>query len=467
MKKVFLDGLPNRGKYIDWKNSIGYKIPFVYNDIEDKIEIINYDKSVLTIKYKDKILDMKTDKFSKCQLAKILMKRTNKFKVNIGTSLKDNKRNMTVIDKKYKETTRLKKYKYYKYKCNKCNNIDWIEESKLLKGQSCNVCSNSKAKLGFNTIWDKARWMCDLGVSEGDAKRYTPNSNKRINVICPDCGREKSIIINNIYRNRSISCLCNDKKPYPEKFVFNVLEQLNIDFETEYSPEWANNGKQRRYDFYLKHNNEKFIIETHGEQHYKASHRGRTLKEEKENDSYKKYIALQNGIKHYISLDCRKSELDWIKNSILKSELSNILDLSKVDWIKSEEYVLRNIAKEVCEYWKSKKDSETTTDLAKVFKLDKSTILKYLKKGTKLDWCIYDSKEEVRVNGVKSGKRFSKPLEVFNKYGESMGIFDNCYELERQSEDIFKTKLYQSSTSGICRGEKLTYKGYTFKYVNT
>ena len=28
-----------------------------------------------------------------------------------------------------------------------------------------------RAKLGVNTIWDKARWMCDLGISEEDAKR--------------------------------------------------------------------------------------------------------------------------------------------------------------------------------------------------------------------------------------------------------------------------------------------------------
>ena len=56
-----------------------------------------------------------------------------------------------------------------------------------------------KAKLGVNTIWDKARWMCDLGVSEEDAKSYMPQSNKSINVTCPLCGRVKKIKISNIY----------------------------------------------------------------------------------------------------------------------------------------------------------------------------------------------------------------------------------------------------------------------------
>ena len=42
MKKVFLDDLPKRGKLVDWKNSVGHKVKFIYEKIEDEIEIINY-----------------------------------------------------------------------------------------------------------------------------------------------------------------------------------------------------------------------------------------------------------------------------------------------------------------------------------------------------------------------------------------------------------------------------------------
>ena len=43
-RKIFLEELPRRGKLIDWKNSIGYKIKFIYEDIKDELEIIEYDK---------------------------------------------------------------------------------------------------------------------------------------------------------------------------------------------------------------------------------------------------------------------------------------------------------------------------------------------------------------------------------------------------------------------------------------
>lgn len=62
MRKVFLDDLPkkygfgaNKDKLvIDWKKSIGYKVKFIYNDIEDEFEIIGYDHKV-NIVYKNNI----------------------------------------------------------------------------------------------------------------------------------------------------------------------------------------------------------------------------------------------------------------------------------------------------------------------------------------------------------------------------------------------------------------------------
>ena len=48
----------------------------------------------------------------------------------------------------------------------------------------------------------------------------------------------------------------------------NVLNYLNIDFKTQVSKNTFNWCKNYRYDFYFELNNEKYIIETHGGQHY-------------------------------------------------------------------------------------------------------------------------------------------------------------------------------------------------------
>ncbi|XZI06026.1 zinc-ribbon domain-containing protein (plasmid) [Clostridium perfringens] len=343
-----------------------------------------------------------------------------------------------------------------RHNCEKCNNHEWrIRYYQLLKGHGCPVCSGREAKLGVNTIWDTDRWMCDLGVSEVDAKRYSHSSSREIIVKCPDCEKKKEITISNIYQNKTISCSCGDGKSYPEKFVMNVLEQLNIHFETEYSPEWA---KPKRYDFHIKDNN--CIIETHGEQHYKEKKmrgtRVRALEQEQQNDKYKKETALTNEIEYYIELDCRESNLEWIKESILNSELSKLFDLSKVDWQQCAEFANKNIVKEVCNYWNNKREDETMTNLKKKFQISRTTLINYLKKGTKLGWCNYNPKEEA--------KKCSKKIEIF-KDNQSLGIFESCSELKRQSEELFGVKLVLQNISKVCTGERKQYKGFTFKYV--
>lgn len=324
-----------------------------------------------------------------------------------------------------------------------------VTPNNLLRGKGCPVCTNQKTVLGVNTIWDTDRWMVDLGVSEEDAKKYGSQSNKKITVKCLDCGREKRIKLNQIYRDKSIRCICGDGVSYPEKFIMNLLDQLNVDFKKEYSPNWTDD---KRYDFYIPKLN--YIIEAHGRQHY-DNHSfsycgGRTLEEEQENDKYKKELALKNGVKCYIEIDCRESSLDYIKNSILNSELNKLFNLSQINWTSCAEFANKNIVREVCDYWNNRREDETTTDLVKVFKLGRTTIIEYLNKGNKLSWCNY--------NGNK------KKVSVF-KDNKSLGIFDSCHELERQSKELFGTKLLYQSVASVCRGEKKNYKGFIFKYI--
>lgn len=256
-------------------------------------------------------------------------------------------------------------------------------------------------------------------------------------------------MISHIYTYKSICCSCGDGKSYPEKFIFNLLEQLGLEFEIEYSPSWI---KPKRYDFYIPKFN--MIIETHGGQHYDKSFKsigGRTFKEEQINDKYKRELALQNGIKYYIELNCSESNMSYIKHSILNSELSELFDLNRIDWNKCAEFANKNIIKEVCEYWRNRSKDETTTDVGKIFSLHYSTISNYLKKGTKLGWCKYDA-------------NFAKKVEIF-KDNKSLGIFPSCCELTRQSEKLFGVRLSSSKISSVCRGKGKHHKGFTFRYV--
>ena len=148
--------------------------------------------------------------------------------------------------------------------------------------------------------------------------------------------------------------------------------------------------------------------------------------------------------------------------------LGKDIDFSIIDWEEIDKKAQSSLVWEVCEYWKNKKVEETTTDLAKYFGLHGETIRKYLKKGSKYGWCFYDAKEE----SVKRGKRAStnaiintsKKVAVY-KDGDLKGIYPSVNELERKSEQDFGIKFDSRSISRVCRGERKTYKGYTFKYL--
>lgn len=147
---------------------------------------------------------------------------------------------------------------------------------------------------------------------EEEFRKYSHSSGCKVHAKCPLCGYIKLTSMRTL-TNKSFSCdKCSDKRSYPNKFMFNLLSQLNMNFIPEKSFEWSN-GKI--YDFYLpKHN---LIIEMHGGQHYKKGfstfNSGLSLEHQEENDKLKKTMATDNGINKYIVIDSSESNLKYIK----------------------------------------------------------------------------------------------------------------------------------------------------------
>ena len=442
-------GVDGRG-YIDWKNSVGKEIRCEYywnkgRECSKKILKINkYKNSYVYFEGYEKRI--RTSSLTECALGGVLGFKTSEFKYEIG----DTVNYLIVTDRDYKTD---KKIKYYKYKCNKCGNEDWIAEYHLKEGQRCNVCCDSprKAVFGINTIWDVAKWMVDLmGVSEKDAKTHTPSSNDEVYVKCPYCKRIKKTTLNTIYNRHSIGCSCSDGVSFPEKVIENLLIQLGVKYKHQYIPNWSEN---KIYDFYLTDYNT--IIETHGGQHYEECTRGRSLKEEQENDRLKEELAFKNGI-NYIVIDCRESTLDWIKDNILKSKLNNLFDLDNIDWNKCEEYALKNKVKEVCDYYKGHAGI-STDDLAKEFGISRVTIIRYLNNGAKLNWCEYEPKKEME-RGLKLG-RVSKKKSVLQITTDGIKEYESITEASKQTEINFRC------ISNCCRGKQKTAGGYVWRFA--
>lgn len=192
-----------------------------------------------------------------------------------------------------------------------------------------------KITKGINDLWTTHPEIAINLFNRSDGYIITKGSNFKFDWICPNCKiiiRQKTV--NNVVNNGLICPNCSTGSKYPEKFMYNLLNNLKVDFVWNTSFDWS---EGKRYDFCFTYNNETIFIETNGGQHYTQGFEhldGITLEEVQENDRYKQELALRNGVDRYVVIDCRKSDFEFIKNNILNSDLAEMFDLNKVDWNK-------------------------------------------------------------------------------------------------------------------------------------
>ena len=192
--------------------------------------------------------------------------------------------------------------KRYVIHCNKCGaERVSLRESQIKRGVGCPCCRGLVVVEGVNDIPTTAPWMIPYFQGGYDeAKQYTYGSSKKIYPRCPDCGRVSNVasVIYNIYRQKAITCVCRDSISYPEKFIYNMLCQIDEPFEyqlTKSSFSWIG---RYRYDFYLPNHN--VVLEVHGLQHYEDEN-------EMKNDTKKRELIEKNDLT-YVALDCRYSD---------------------------------------------------------------------------------------------------------------------------------------------------------------
>jgi hypothetical protein len=387
----------------NWEDSIHKKVFFVYSTIQGYLTILGWelnkkDKNcTLKVEYNDNIYYINSLYFKKCGLSKIFNFKPFEFKYNIGVSIINEKKDIVVTDRKREYIEKRKSYRsLYKYTCNVCGfkcgehykngeyqKEYWADEASFINS-GCLCCTKQIVVQGINDIATTDPWMIPI-VGNEIAQKYSHGSTKSIFPICPNCGKNKSkkLTLGKIYSRSGFSCSCSDKVPFGEKFMSNFLYNMNVDFISEYSKineEWCD---KYRYDFFFKLNGEKYIVETHGMQHYQDStgwnSNTKTLEEEQENDRLKKELALSNGIKeeNYIVIDTRYDSLEWIRNSMLSSQLNKLFNLITVDWNCIMSQSIKSLVVEIVKYVSSNPNYKKI-DLVKKFNTGYITINSYL-----------------------------------------------------------------------------------------
>ena len=529
--------------YIDWKASIGKIIPFTFNDgkLVGEFTIIDYkipNDAVHPHVYLEylgnELKPILPQGLKNATISQILDEYYIEWAYEIGDILKDEKRNIKIINRKREKDYNNYYRKYYQISCLECGfdgnqhfvngelrNEYWVTENDLTRNDkrriSCPCCSGRIVVTNINDIPTTASWMIPYFQGGYDeAKRYSKGSNVKKYFKCIHCNTVSNKLrkICELYDNNGLTCMCNDHISYPNKFAYYLFKQLKSQYEyyeNEYSPDWAG---LYRYDNFVIKNGEKYVIEMDGG----LGHGNRTFKtNEKDVDGLKrdkeKNIIASNHNIIMIRIDCKESNLNYIKNNIINSQLSVLFNLKNVDWNHIDALSKnKNFYKDICDYynktnkflteisrdlnlgikvvrsaisvgnklgwckydstnkfneekfyklidyWKDNKYIQTSI-LAEKFKLGQSTVVSYLKYASDIGLCDYNPKEsyEYYLNNKKT-----YPVYVFDLNMNLLSSYKSSKECEVNSMKDFGVQFKKRCIDYICLGRGKTHKGYYF-----
>lgn len=332
-------------------------------------------------------------------------------------------------------------------KCLKCGYEEWYPTPDMLRRKSgCPACYGRVARKNENDVFTTRKDLLKYLKNKNEGIGVLPNSMRRVIWKCPDCNTEVVDSFRNVNQCGFKCKMCGDGFSYPEKIIRAFLFQIGRTFDLQKKFKWSN-GKI--YDFYIP--SLSCIIETHGIQHYEESfnftnnnRKSRSLKEERLNDIYKKELAISNGIKHYIELDCRESNIEYIKNSIISSDIINIINIKKIDWDSCNDYYNKSLQIRALEIWNK---TNSIKSIMEELKISNTTIALYLSNLRDIGLCDYDpmknfEKSKFLSKNVPHSTKFLRCIEtnrVFNGLHECADFLKE--NSDRRTIDHLKIKL--------------------------
>ncbi len=268
------------------------------------------------------------------------------------------------------------------------------------------------------------------------AKITTYHSGKRLLFKCSTdgCDTIKNMVVTDLVRQGFYCPNCSTGISYSESFFTAYLEVKNIPYETQVI---YGDLSDRRYDFRIKLNGFTSLVETHGKQHYYTEDEGYYKVETiQESDEIKRQYAKDNNI-NLIELDCRKSEFEFIQNSIAENNiLPNIEDKEIPNMLELMELNSKYPVKKVI----------------KMYKVDKKSIHKISKN---LGYSATTIKNILCRNNIqlRDTKRMVRQIETGR-------LFSSITEAQRQ------TGIHGSNISMACNGKYKKAGGYNWEYVD-
>ena len=259
----------------------------------------------------------------------------------------------------------------------------------ILSGYGCPYCSGQKVWKGYNDLWTTHPEFAIMLKDPNVGFEISRGSNQCAEWICPDCGTIKMDSPKEVVAYGFRCSKCSDGISYPNKFMAGILKQLHIDYTPEYSPEWI---KPYRYDFLIHVCNSDILIELDGGiGHGKIDF----ITGEQDINGLRRDMIKNEAAKEHnfelIRVDCDypnvQHRFEYIKNSILNSRISCVLDLSKINWEQCNRYATKSLQIEAARLYDS---GSKICEISNALHIAYNTIYQWLKRLSKEGLCSYE-----------------------------------------------------------------------------
>lgn len=335
-----------------------------------------------------------------------------------------------------------------KIKCYcKIHNYEWeIIPDSLLNGCGCPICGieeTAKKRTLTNEQYDKK-----LEESNKNFIRIGDYITAKTKILfkCKDCNNVFETTPDAVLRKNYSCPICGEKDSFNNRLMYNIGLDLELkNLKKEFMPAWA---KPYRYDIYFTIKEKEFIVEMDGGFHKRPHPKSKkSLKEIQDIDKLKNKLAQQHNIE-IIRIDCDTCSHEKIIENIKNSRLNQLLDLSLIDWNKCIKNAEKNGAKKICNYYKNQKENLSTNELGKIFNKDRHMVLKYLRLGNQLGWCVYP--------------KISRKIIAMNGYKEILGIFSSSTLCMKYFFSNLNIQLNPHEINAVANGRRKTYRGFIF-----
>lgn len=426
---------------ISWKDSVGMIVDFYYYNKKHTIKIIDY----ISLDYVEIKVDDMPSEIVGTQKIRHLNFDSLFYEPNYFYNVGDVVNGFVIIEQLYinKNNNSNHKAKHYKCRCLVDGHECVFSEIEIKSGKKCTMCT---------CLATTNPEIIKFLLYKEDGYKYTKGSHKYIWVVCPCCGYKKSIKIEELVYNCGFSCpKCSDGLSYPNKFAYNVFQQLHIQYalyEPEYSPHWA--GRMRYDNHIALKDGRELIVEMDGGFHYNEYGKWAA-----QNDVIKDSLAEEHGIK-VIRVNCFYNQITnrfkLVKNNFI-NDLKQYFDLSCVDWESANEAGISNKLIEVVNYY-NKHPFMPMHKIVNHFHLSHCTIRNYIIAGEELGLCKY-------IKNDPNRSKTSIPLMLCNNNGNCIGVYISA----RQMANEFKDEKFVSGSIAQCARLGKPYKGYIIKQL--